>query len=201
MAENYVTIGELKETLSLSGENFADGDLNLAITTASRAVDSVCRRRFWADTDATSVRYYTPDDPCGLDVDDLVTLTELATSPGGTTTFSDVWTVNTDFVAEPLNAAADGKPWTRLEPHPTGNYRFPCYPRSVRVTGKFGWAAVPSEVKTATVMLASRLVRRTREAPFGVVSFGMEGAVHIARQDPDIHMLLHDLIRRPIAVA
>jgi hypothetical protein len=198
MASDYTTIAALKETLSLSGESFADADLNLAITAASRAVDDATDRRFWLDEDADQVRYYTPTDAGRVDIDDLVTLTELATDTQGDQSFGQAWTVNTDLFLEPLNAAADGLPFTRLclNPARTSLY-FPVqYGRSVRVTGKFGWPAVPDGVVQATQIIAGRLLKRVRESPLGVAGFGMEGyAVRIAQQDPDVAMLLGPLRR------
>ncbi|MBX5461639.1 MAG: hypothetical protein IRZ28_11185 [Steroidobacteraceae bacterium] len=201
MANQYAAAADLKATLSLSGETFADADIELALSAASRGIDSICGRRFWADADDV-VRHYTPDDARELRIDDLVTLTSLKTSPAGDGQFTDVWTVNTDFVLGPLNADLDGRPWTRIEVHPSGRFRLPCHPRSVEVTGRFGWPAVPDTVKQATIVLASKLMRRAREAPFGVITLGLDGgAAHIARTDPDVMFLIGDLIRDRVAVA
>lgn len=102
--------------------------------------------------------------------------------------------MNTDFHAEPLNAAADGVAWTRLIIHPNSSFvDFPAGERrSVRVVGRFGWPAVPPAVKQATSIYAARLMRRSREAPFGVVTAGIdEGAVmRLGRVDPDVAALL-----------
>jgi hypothetical protein len=200
----YANGAELKATLELTGETFADPDITLALTAASRAIDNVCDRRFYADADATQVRYYSPDDARILRIDDLVTLTTLVTDPGGDGTFEDAWTLNTDFVLEPLNAAANAHPYTTIAVHPNGSFRLPCsFPRSVKLTGKFGWSAVPEPIKEATMVLASKLMRRAREAPFGVVSVGLEAgaAMRIARNDPDVLMLVGPYRRYPVAVA
>lgn len=202
MANEYAELGEMKATLELVGESFADDDIALALTAASRGIDNVCGRRFWLDEDNTSVRYYSPDDECELALDDIVDLQELATDPGGDGTFEETWTVNTDYILEPLNAADDGWPYTCARRHPLSGLYFPtCYPRSVRVTGQFGWSAVPESVKSATVILATKLVRRAREAPFGVVSIGLDGgAMRIARTDPDVMFLLGEYMLHRIAV-
>lgn len=194
----YATVAELKATLELSGESFADPDLTLALSAASRAVEAVTCRRFWIDANTSSIRYYTPDSCKRVWIDDLVTLTEFAVDATLTGTFT-AWTQTTDFYLEPLNAASDvpAQPYTsvRVAPFST-RYLMPDYPRSVRVTGKFGWSAVPDEVKQATKMIAARLAKRSREAPFGVVGFGADGtAVRIATNDPDINMLLGPLQR------
>ena len=55
-------------------------------------------------------------------------------------------------------------------------------------------------MKEATLIIASRLLRRVREAPFGVISFGLEGAMRIARTDPDVTALLAEFDRAPVPV-
>jgi hypothetical protein len=181
----------------LTGETYADADVAVALEAASRGIDKVCNRRFWADADATQIRYYEPLSRDLVRVDDLVTLTTLATDPGGDGTYEETWTVNIDHVLEPYNAPADARPWELISRHPNGNYLFPVgVPRGVKVTGKFGWAAVPPAIVQATTILASQLVRRAREAPFGIVSIGFDGAaVRIARSDPNIMFLVNGLIR------
>lgn len=197
----YATAVELKKSLELTGETFADDDIARGLTAASRGIDKALGRRFWLDADANQIRHYTPDSRTVIDIDDLVTLTSIATDRDGTGVFGTAWTA-ADFLLEPLNAQADGEPWTQVRLHPRSSQRWPGYPRSVRVTGKFGWPTVPPGVKEATLMIAARLVRRVREAPFGVVAVGMDGAaMHIARTDPDVKMLLHGLSRRVPLVA
>lgn len=189
----YATSAELKSTLELTGETFADADVALALTAASRGIDNLTGRRFYADADANKVRHYSPSDKKLLLIDDLVTLTTLLTDPGGDGTFEDTWALNTDFVLEPLNASTDSQPWTMISKHPSGKFSFPTsYPRSVKLTGKFGWPAVPEAIKEATLILASKLMRRAREAPFGVIPGSIEGsgATRIGRADPDVMFLV-----------
>lgn len=205
----YAQLADIKATLDLAGETFADPDINLGLSAASRAVDNICERRFWLDADATSIRYYTPRRSGKLlQVDDLVTFGSLQTDNDGDGTFEHSWTVNSDFVFEPLNAAADGEPFTMVRVHPNGRFCLPgervgivnssVVPRSVKLTGQFGWAEVPDGVEQATGILASRLMRRAREAPFGMIGFAMEGGTSVtalARNDPDVMMLLKPYIR------
>jgi hypothetical protein len=57
---------------------------------------------------------------------------------------------------------------------------------------------VPAQVKEATSILAARLIRRMREAPFGVVVVGgidVGAAARIARVDPDVRFLLEPFTR------
>jgi hypothetical protein len=189
----YVELEIFKSTAELTATSFADQDIQLALVAASRGLDLALGRRFYPDLDANQIRYYTPGSPNWLTVDDLITLTALATDPNGNATFTDAWTLNTDFVLEPLNAVADGWPYQSIRKQPRATLLFPYYPRSVRVTGKFGWAAAPTAVKEATTLIAARLVKRTREAPFGIVSFGLDGAAVRAAsmaRDPEIAFLV-----------
>lgn len=198
MANEYITKEELKATLELSGQSFADEDIDSARLAASRGIDEACGRWFYAHTGAASIRYFTPRAYGLIAINDLYDLTTLKTDQDGDGVFEEVWTLNTGFVVEPLNAAADGWPWTRVCVHPLASKGFPYYyPRSVELTGKWGWVAVPGEIKQATSILASKLLKRAREAPFGIVSIGIDvgSTARIARTDPDISFLISPYVR------
>jgi len=198
---DYAYIASVKSMLELDGVSFADVDIVRAIGAASRVIEKTCRRKFWADT-VDEDRYYSPSDQQAQEIDDLISLTALATDPTGDGSFATSW-ATTDYVLEPLNAAADGLPYTRICAHPRGRYLFPVsYPKSVKVTGKFGWSAVPSEVTEAMLILAPRLAKRAREAPFGIIG-GDSGVIvaKITKTDPDVYTLLAPLVRHRVAVA
>jgi hypothetical protein len=192
VTKDYIELGEFKATATLQGQSFADMDIKIAIASSSRAVDEVAGRRFYLDADAAQVRYYSPTDWWTLHVDDIVTITTLKSDESGDGTFENTWTLNTDYVREPLNAASDLEPWTKLCAHPNGGFRFPInVPRSVELTGKFGWPVVPPQIKQATTILAQRLLKRAREVPFGVSGVGLDGSVvRIMAQDPDVMSLV-----------
>lgn len=196
----YVELETFKSTAQLSGDTHADQDILVALIAASRGIDEALGRRFWADADALQAHYYTPEVAARLYIDDLVTLTTLKIDENGDGTFEDTWTANTDFVLGPLNAAAEGKPYEHIDVHPRSTVTLPVgYPRSVQVTGKFGWATVPAQIKTLTTLVASRLVKRTREAPMGIVSLGLDGATMRASQlarDPEYLYLTDGLSRK-----
>ena len=189
----YVTADLLKNTLSLNGTNFADVDLAMLATTASRTVDNLCNRHFYVDDDANQVRYYTPDELAGQDIDDLTTLTSFQTDSDGDGSFDQTWTLNSDFILEDINAQADPAdlwPYVRLTVHPLGQYTLPVsYPRSVKVTGKFGWPVVPDAIVTATILVATLLLTVQRSAPLGIVAFD-GGAIRLARGNPQVMMLV-----------
>lgn len=202
----YLTLAQLKATLTMTGTTFADADLTLAIGAASRAVDSTTGRRFWLDADATKVRYYTPRSYRVLQIDDLVTLGSVAIDRGGTGTYTETWTLGTDFVLEPYNAPQEqpARPYETLRVRMMSGRWMPTWiEQSVKVTAQFGWASVPDDVTAATGILAAKLLRRSREAPFGIAMVGgidQGAAMRIARTDPDVYTLLRDYNRHELMV-
>ncbi len=195
----YITAAELKAARDLSGYTFADADIDRAILAASRTIDQACRRRFWLDPDATSVRYYTPERSDRLEVDDLVAVTSVATDLNGDGTYEYTMVATTDYRSYPANAAADGWPYTAFVQNRLSGRYFPCGEQSVKVTGQFGWAAVPGPVAQATLILAARYLSRTRDATYGIVSVGGAGegtAMRISRTDPDVFELLRPYLKR-----
>lgn len=196
---NYLTAAQLKATLAMTGTSFADADVSISIGAASRAVDTITGRRFWLDADADQVRYYTPHSLRLLQIDDLVEMTSVAIDRSGNGNFSESWTRGTDYVLEPFNAPSEqpARPYETLRVRRlSGRWLPDCIEQSVKVTGQFGWATVPDDVTAATSILAAKLVRRQRDAPFGIV-MGIDSgvAMRIARTDPDVYTLLHDYTR------
>lgn len=189
---DYATLAELKTQLGIT-DAVDDTPLGAALTAASRAVDEHCGRKFSAA--ASSSRVYEARWSDLLYVDDIASLTGLAvkTDDDDDGTFETTWTVTTDFVAGPPNAIADGLPVTRLAA--VGSKRFPASVRpTVEVTASFGWAAVPAQVKTATLIKAARLFRR-KDTPEGVAGTGEFGVVRITSEDVDVKALLAPLVR------
>jgi hypothetical protein len=90
---------------------------------------------------------------------------------------------------EPLNAALDGRPWDAIRVSGTSHY-FRCYQGSVRLTGKFGWAAPPENVRQATGIIATKIIKRARDAPMGIITAFDGTAVRMSRFDPQVEELL-----------
>jgi hypothetical protein len=205
VSTDYVELEALKGTLEASRVTFLNGDLEVAIPAASRGVDGVCNRRFWLDAlgddDEPPARVYTPDRHLTLDLDDVAELVAVEVARAGDGNFTQAWELGRDFVLEPANAPLDGRPYERLKLHPYGRYRLPVgLPQSVRVSGRFGWPAVPTEVVQATGIAAARLLRRARETPFPIASVAGEAGVSqrvipMIRNDAELMFLLSDLIR------
>lgn len=201
-APSYVTLEQFKASLAATGFSGADADLTQQLATASRAVDKICGRRFYLlDQSNDQTRYYTPLRPVTLEIDDLVSLTSMASDQDGDGIFETTWTLHSDFELGPDNSDLDLEPWQWVKLKQRSETLLPVgVPRSVQVVGRFGWASVPDGVISLTSILAARLVQRVRSAPFGVISIGVESATRIAKEDPDMLNLVRDLIRTPIFV-
>lgn len=191
----YLELEELKATLELTGSTYPDPDVRKAILAASREIDQVCGRRFWADADATSIRYYSPRGVSSFWIHDLITLGSLAVDTAGDSTFATTWIENTNFVLEPTYAASDGWPYTRVVINPRSPLALPGWPRSVKLTGKFGWTAVPSEVTEAASILAAKLLRRSRESPSANLGGAAASIKMLPTNDPDVASLLAPYVR------
>ena len=195
VGSSYATLAELKARLGTSLSSNDDA-LTQCLEAASRAVDGFCGRRFYQDSAQT--RYFTADDSGYLEVDDLVSVTTLATDSDGDRTYEDTW-ASTDYDLEPYNAAAIAHPYTSLMTTPDGDYAFPRgVRRGVKIVGTWGWPSVPDAITEATLLLASRLAKR-QAAPFGVAA-GEEGGVGIPSVDPDVRQLVAPYRRLTVGV-
>lgn len=190
----YLELEEAKTTLELDA-SMLDADLRRTLVAASRTIDEMTGTRFYTTT-GTEIRYYTPTSPHVLMVDDANSIAEVATDDAGGTTFGTVWTANTDYLAEPFNAVVDGEPFKQIRKHPRSTKQFRSYPRSVRITGKFGWPTVPESVKVATSIISTQFLTQARSAPLGIIT-GFDGtAVRISSFGPRVEELLSPYKRR-----
>lgn len=196
----YCTVAELREQIDDPKGNMSEALLRRATLATSKAIRDLCGRRF-STTLAPTVRLYRPCRHDSVIVDDIATKTglDVRTDEAGDGSYSTPWTIDVDYLLEPLNADQDGEPWWKLVA--VGNKRFPVrhYPRarpSVKVTARFGWLAVPDDVNQAAILKATKLFKR-RESPDGFAAgMGEFGPVRISRfEDPDAWALLHNLIR------
>lgn len=185
ITNGYCTLQEVKDVLRLT-DNVDDTLLELSIESASRQIDGYCERNFYT-TSAT--RYFVARDSYEVEIDDLVTLTTLETAPDGTA-FDTTWST-TQYQLEPLNGVVGGLPTPYTMIRAIDDLVFPTLGGEalVRVTGTFGYTPVPTAVKQATIMSATRLYKRY-DSPLGVLGFGDLGVVRISRLDPDIASLL-----------
>ncbi len=196
-APAYAELEEIKYTLSLTGQSYADLDIQNAVEAASRAIDNECGRFFYADpVGQASVSYYDASTPSMIIIDDLISLDELAMDYSGAGIYNTI-VDPTGIVLGPYNNPNINRPYEWISRRISTQY-FPTYlPQAIRVTGRHGWPEVPGPIKDATSMLAHRYVRRKREAPFGIMTVGMESAraIRISQSDPDVYQLISNYVR------
>ena len=185
----YCTLSDLKTSLAI--EDIQDDTaLEAAILTASRMVDDYTGRFFYKDGTVANpqTRYYTPQDWHVCNIDDIVSISQIATDDNFDQQYTTVWSTS-DFMVEPVNNPRRGWPYTRFIA--IGAYILPYnLPQSVRVQGVWGWSAVPAEIAMATKIQASRLFVR-RQSPFGVAGSPDLGTVRLsAKLDPDVEALI-----------
>jgi hypothetical protein len=182
-------LAELKASLNIT-DSVDDTALEAAITAASRMIDDYTERFFYVNGSVGSpvTRYYTALDPYTINVDDITTVTEIATDDNFDFTYGTVFTTS-DFMVEPINNPIKGFPYNRLLA--IGSYIFPYQlPQAVRVKGVWGFTAVPPEVNMATLIQSSRLFGR-RQSPFGIAGSPEMGTVRLySRLDADVEVLL-----------
>lgn len=188
----YVTPGTFKATTQIP-DGLGDEDVERALAAASGAVEGLCDRRFWLDPEDVTRTYTALSSRRMVVIDDLAVLTSV-TSDG---------TAFTAFIKEPQNADVDGKPFTRLKVTRNSGSLLSCEEAGISVTGRFGWPEVPAQVEQFVSIVAGKLVKRSREAPFGIVgSGGLENmAMRLAREDPDTMLLISSLRRHHPVIA
>lgn len=196
----YATVDELSARLSADASTVAarhDGALYDAIVAACRKIDGHCGRFFYAE-DTAVARYYWPRWDGGaqrwvVDIDDCWSITSVKHDGDDDGTWETTWSTTTNYVARPraneLVAGVTGWPTTRLVLRAGTTVRTTGDFEPVEVTGKGGWAEVPSVVHEATLIVAAQLAA-LRQAPLGVAGFGEFGAVQVRDIKPARDLLV-----------
>jgi len=209
-AARYLTLDQLKDTLEIKGQ-YANRDIETAIEAASRGLEIAYGAVWTLGTDPAEVRYYSAADEHLVPLGDVIKATEVAVDYPGWTGWSSGWSGGwasgeyatilsaSDYRLEPftnglLADGGNGEPFQQLVIKRGGTWRgFPGGADGVRITGQFGWERVPAGVTAAATIIATRLLRRVREAPFGVHGVGLDQqtfrAVTMAR-DPEIEIAI-----------
>lgn len=187
----YATLPMVKAQLNKDTDDTRDDLVEICVRAASRRIDQLTGRRFYADTTATArtfpvrERIFTGPYGTAILLDDIASATGLAVEGGTGVTFTPL----TTFYPGPDNALVTGQPITHLQADPSFYYGI----TTVRVTARWGWPRVPDEVQLATLLLSARLYRR-KDSPQGVISSADWGSVRVSRVDPDVEQLLSDFI-------
>ena len=184
----YATLAELQDRVTANAANAAV--LTGALAAATQAVDTYTHRNFDLAASATA-RVFSPTRADRVSVDDIATETGLIVKVGRAGAFTTTLTLPTDFWLKPSNALGQGWPYEWV--YTMGSLVVASYP-TVEVTAKWGWPAVPAEVKEATLLMASRLYSR-KDFPTGVAGFGDYGVVRVTAADTDVARLLDPFYR------
>jgi hypothetical protein len=186
ITNGYATLQEVKNSLRIT-DNIDDSLLETAIESASRMIDGFTARTF--SNAGTAIRNFAATDDLNLIIDDAISVIEVASTDEIGDTYT-VWKA-TDFQLEPLNSRSDGlyMPYTGIRA--VNDYAWPVVDQQAlcRITGVWGWPAVPMAIRQATVIQSSRLFKRL-DSPLGVAGFGDLGAIRVGRYlDPDVEQL------------
>jgi hypothetical protein len=175
---DYCTPEDIKIAFDVASTD--DQSLALAVTGASRLVDSMCGRTFGVTTSAD--RYVDPTDAYCASIPDAATITAVATDDGADGTYSTSWSAS-DWYGAPVGHigphGGTGWPFTAIVAVAgrTFSASYNRRPR-IKVTGTWGWTAIPEDVHQATVFLAAEMFK-AREAPLGTAGMTDWGPITI----------------------
>jgi len=189
----YASTADIKAALRIT-DSVDDSLINMAGSAASSLIDGYCGRTFGT---VSEVRYFAPDNGYLLQVDDLAgTAITVESSTVSDQVFDVTWAA-TDYQLEPLNAYADGLGWpyTRLRAIDTRLWPYAWGEATVRITGTWGWPAIPAQITQAAVIQAMRIYKRL-DSPLGVAGFGDMGAMRVSKGlDPDVAQLVAPFVK------
>lgn len=184
----YATLAETKAALRIV-DSLDDSLLEMAIESASRALDAYTARSFY--NAGTASRYFVATNDYLADIDDAVSISEVATDSSADGTYDIIWQ-GSDYQLEPLNGRVDGLVVPYNAVRAVGDYTFPLWQAEglVKVTGVWGWSSVPIAIKQATIIQASRIFKRL-DSPLGILSSPDLGFMRVgSRLDPDVAQLV-----------
>jgi hypothetical protein len=194
IADPYVTLAQLKNRMSIT-ETTRDTEISAALLAASRAVDDHCHRQgvgFWQEATATARTLPTLGRTLKRGSFYWLLTHDISTATGLIVETSDDGVTFTDVTADVLPVCQ--YELTSVRPYNVLAAPWAWSTEFVRVTARWGWPAVPSEVLEATRLLAARTYRR-KDSPEGVLGSSDWGAVRVSGRDPDVVMLLREFIR------
>jgi hypothetical protein len=195
----YVGLEEMKDRLGIT-DSTDDSSLQFAIAATAGWVNSYTGRHF---NQVTETRTFQPTNVWLLDIDDLVSCTQVALDMNGLGVYDTILTEGTDFQLRlgdglyNVNATGTPRPWTQLQITDSGNWLPFTWPYSrldrVQIQGTWGWPRIPWEIPEANRILAADLFK-SKDAPFGVAGVSDLGVIRIS-SNPWLVGLLHNYVR------
>lgn len=206
ITNGYCTLADFQNYTGMTTLTAAEtASIEAAIEAASRSIDRIANRRFYADANATA-RLYRPIDYYRLIVDDISTPDALVVNldADGNGNYTDTLTLNTDYIIDPINAPQKQRPYTMLTlvgSAGTSTWPFPTSFRpSVQVTAKWGWylGTPPDDIVEACLILSADYMKRASSVG-GVVGLSELGAIRMSPLGRDIAAIVRAYRREVIA--
>lgn len=179
----YVSPAELAQHLNMRSalDETQTALLTRAVEAASAQIDGVCGRTFAATSEG---RYFTALTTAILDVGYMSRIDMIELDTLGDYSYGSPLSVLEYGFTDPR-----GRRYIQLKTNAT--LTFPLHVQGVRVTGLFGEATPPADIKMATMLQAARLWKR-KDAVFGEIA-GQNGYMRIQEWfDMDARQLLRD---------
>jgi hypothetical protein len=186
IVNGYITLAGLKNYLKID-DSVEDTLLEQIVESASRSIDRIANRRFYLDSSATA-RTYRPVGNMRVIIDDVGTTTGLIlkTDPNSSGVYQTTFTLNQDYIVEPTNALAKGRPINYLTIVGGTAMSLPVnYWPQVEVTARWGWPSVPDDIEQATYILSADLYKR-KDSIGGVLGLSELGAIRMSPLGRDI---------------
>jgi|5B_taG_2_1085324.scaffolds.fasta_scaffold72800_2 hypothetical protein len=189
---DYITSNNFKTLNNIpTSDTQDDVAISSAITSASRAIDTYCGRRFYQDG-GTSAHVYKAVNRRFLFTQDISTATgfvlKFDTGDNGT---YDKTVASTDYELLPYDGIVGGietSPFYKIkmveDDFPTSGER-----ARVQVTARWGWASTPEAIVQACYLLASEYYF-AKNAPFGIAGISEAGYSITTRNSPMVRKLI-----------
>lgn len=191
----YITRAELKDTLELTDQTYADDDIDIACSAATQVINGYKNTRYHPTTETRTYTapacpwpFYGTSRAWQIPIDDLNTLTLLKVDMDGDGVYETTWVAGTDFFLGPENAAVDGNPYNTVTLSYRSGRLWPAWQHGIQIVGSFGWAETPDRVRQAAKILAGRYLKRARETPYGLLTIVGDAAIaaRLGKIDPDV---------------
>ena len=188
ITNGYATLAELKARMGIPTADTADDSIMEAvIEAASRAIDKFTGRFFYQTS--SQARYYNAASGMLTFTDDLVSVSSVYTDRNLDRSWSHL-VASSAWELGPLNNPVVGMPYTEIRIKYLAGDTFDMCLEGVKVTGVYGWSAIPDAINEACLITAARYFKR-KDAVFGVAGGGEVGqAVALRAVDPDAQVLL-----------
>ena len=182
ISNGYASLAEYKAYIAMRGlsgsvgtDTSDDSVIEDFIEAVSRYVDRQTGRRFYVDGSDT-VYYYQAESSVLVILPDFASITTVSADFNNTRTYTDY--AATAWEALPDNYSDESLPINGLALSPVSTSYFPTHRRGIKITGKRGWAAVPDDIKEATLSIAQNLYSaRSGQSTEGRVRVTASGVV------------------------